>query len=737
MIEKHRMKYIITLSIIFIFKHFGHGQTIDWLSYYGTSQDNHQSSNLTLTTNGDVIQIIQNSQDVLIKKTSTNNTEIWSGLITNCKVYSIDTDLNGNIFLLGNFDGPTDLDPTAGTNYIYPLWYNGGSICCNRAMFVTKLNSNGDYLFSKIIDAPSVNSAFFSFPQQITVDSQNNLIIGFLMGGSTDINPSATTTIISGSDKGVIMKWNNDCSSLAWNFTFYTGGQDIEDQELPALKFDLDSQNNIYIAGLDKVQTQGVDIRLFKLNSNGQPANSLYYNYFLGGNNNDYFDDIAVLDDNRIILTGRFINNIDLNPIPNGGVSQILNSIPVTNTQFTYNDAFMVAYDSTFNVIWKKVIGEIGEDRIDDIETYNNEIYAVGNSFQTITSPYISTGGYSFIRKYSNSGNLLNEKIKDYPQPTMAVGYTPTYVSTQQLYSSISNLVQVRKLKVFDGSTYYIGGQYESLNYQPTTITPSFDFASCSNSSITIPGNGKVRCFLAKYGQSVPQIPLFSDTVIAPCAGGNVTIQILNSNGINCTENWKWHLNSCDGPIINSGSTYNFTPTTSMQIYVRGEGDINGPCQILYINTITINPFVTLNGSTLNVNIPNAIYQWFYCSNGQIIPGANSQSYSPINTGVYGVSVTSNGCMENSNCVLFSNVGVLDISPMDIKIFPNPTEQALNVNIPENLLSKEITIYDNLDKEILRFTLSSLNNLIDISYFASGLYWLKIDGEVLGKFSKY
>jgi hypothetical protein len=202
-------------------------------------------------------------------------------------------------------------------------------------------------------------------------------------------------------------------------------------------------------------------------------------------------------------------------------------------------------------------------------------------------------------------------------------------------------------------------------------------------------------------------------------------------------ENWKWHLNSCDGPIINSGSTYNFSPTTSMQIYVRGEGDFNGPCQILYINTISINPFVTLNGSTLNVNIPNAVYQWFYCSNGQIIPGANSQSYSPINTGVYGVSVTSNGCMANSNCVSFSNVGVLDNSPTYIKIFPNPSEQALNVSIPENLLSREITIYDNQDKEILRFTLSSLENLIDISSFASGLYWLKIDGEVLGKFSKY
>jgi hypothetical protein len=75
-----------------------------------------------------------------------------------------------------------------------------------------------------------------------------------------------------------------------------------------------------------------------------------------------------------------------------------------------------------------------------------------------------------------------------------------------------------------------------------------------------------------------------------------------------------------------------------------------------------------------------ATYQWYL--NGNPVPGATSQNYTPSQNGAYYVVVTySNACPHSSNTINFTMTG-LETVPWagGIAVFPNPAEAAVTVS---------------------------------------------------------
>jgi len=70
-----------------------------------------------------------------------------------------------------------------------------------------------------------------------------------------------------------------------------------------------------------------------------------------------------------------------------------------------------------------------------------------------------------------------------------------------------------------------------------------------------------------------------------------------------------------------------------------------------------------------------------------------------------------------------------------IKIFPNPVKNSLNIDIPNNLKSKKLKIYDIYGKEVISKFLFDNKTKINISDLPRGVYFVKI-GVVSGKFVK-
>lgn len=72
---------------------------------------------------------------------------------------------------------------------------------------------------------------------------------------------------------------------------------------------------------------------------------------------------------------------------------------------------------------------------------------------------------------------------------------------------------------------------------------------------------------------------------------------------------------------------------------------------------------------------------------------------------------------------------IIDLEKRTIKIYPNPTQNYLHIELSTFHLGKEINIYDNLGRNVRKEKAGNLNQRIDLSSLPSGIYFLQIGNE--------
>ncbi len=242
--------------------------------------------------------------DIFITKINSNDTYGWTkrmGGYSTDTGRSIATDSSGNVYVTGNFDwtvnfgldfGTTDTKTSAGYDDI----------------FITKINSNGTYGWTKIMGGTS-----YDYGYAITTDSSGNVYVtgGFsstvnfgLDFGTTDIKTSAGNIDI------FITKIN---SSGTYGWTKRMGGNSYD----YGRSVIIDPFGNIYVTGsfqsvvnfgLDfgitdtKTSAGYDDIFITKINSNGAYG----WTKRMGGNSYDYGRSITTDSFGNIYVTGNF-----------------------------------------------------------------------------------------------------------------------------------------------------------------------------------------------------------------------------------------------------------------------------------------------------------------------------------------------------------------------------------------------------------------------------------------------
>jgi hypothetical protein len=86
-------------------------------------------------------------------------------------------------------------------------------------------------------------------------------------------------------------------------------------------------------------------------------------------------------------------------------------------------------------------------------------------------------------------------------------------------------------------------------------------------------------------------------------------------------------------------------------------------------------------------------------------------------------------------CTEFSEVATLSVSPngvresvaSQVKIYPNPADDMLNIKINEGLIGSSYSIYDETGRLIASGKLNSMISQLDVSGFAAGFYALVTD----------
>ncbi len=118
-------------------------------------------------------------------------------------------------------------------------------------------------------------------------------------------------------------------------------------------------------------------------------------------------------------------------------------------------------------------------------------------------------------------------------------------------------------------------------------------------------------------------------------------------------------------------------------------------CDSMITINLTVYPdtSVTQNGTTLTSNAVGAVYQWLDCNNGYSqIADAINQSFTATQTGSSAVEVTQNNCTDTSACYSVEVTYLTDIFAEGIKIYPNPTDGIININLPANYSEYQIIV---------------------------------------------
>jgi len=148
--------------------------------FYGTTDFDPGAGTANLTSFGDA--------DIFISKLDSSGNYVWAKSIGGADIdngASLAFDSSNNVYVTGGFIGMVDFDPGAGTTNITSVG--------NTDIFILKLDSNGNYVWTKQIEGTGHNETGSS----IFIDSSDNIYTTGYFNGTADFDPGVGTTSVA------------------------------------------------------------------------------------------------------------------------------------------------------------------------------------------------------------------------------------------------------------------------------------------------------------------------------------------------------------------------------------------------------------------------------------------------------------------------------------------------------------------------------------------------------------
>ncbi len=284
--------------------------------------------------------------DALVAKIDTSGNFIWAKVIGgngSDAGLGVTTDDNDNVYFTGRFTDTVDLDPGSGTDIHIAT---GNSGC-----FVTKLDSSGNFLWSKSISSPEG-----SYIEDINMNSIGELVITGYFMDTLDLDPGAGTDYII----APFNQSNTFILKLDSSGNYIKGGSFYSKIVNRSLDTRIDAHNNIYLTGVYRdtidfdpgigthyeyapYSTAAVS-HITKLNNNLELvwvrtiSDTAQYNSNIGGTS------IAISKDDIVYSSGTFGAHPDMDPGPG--------TYYLPNGSEGVRDIYIHKMDSSGNFIW-------------------------------------------------------------------------------------------------------------------------------------------------------------------------------------------------------------------------------------------------------------------------------------------------------------------------------------------------------------------------------------------------
>lgn len=283
--------------------------------------------------------------DVFILKLNSNGDFVWAkrfGGTSYDYAYELTIDSFNNVYTVGNFRRTVDFDPGAGT---YNLTSSGMFPDYDNT-FITKLNSNGGFIWAKQITGTNYNYGI-----TITCDRNSDVIIGGIFYGSCDFDPGANIYNLNSINYDNYILKLSSTGNFKWVKSFGGNGDDY----IRSLK--TDQLNNIFatgnfsdtvkfntLAGIPLMISLGAeDIFLLKMTSLG----SIVWSKQIGGVGYDDAFSLAIDNQENIIIGGMFEGGVDFN--------HSLGNIHLES--IWYRDCFISKLNNNGNLFWAHNLG--------------------------------------------------------------------------------------------------------------------------------------------------------------------------------------------------------------------------------------------------------------------------------------------------------------------------------------------------------------------------------------------
>ena len=247
--------------------------------------------------------------DIFIQKVDSNGNFIWAKSMGDT-IYdhgiSITTDVSGNVYSTGVFQGTVDFDPGAGS---YILNSNGSS-----DIFIQKLDSNGNFIWAKSMGSTEYDAGF-----SVTTDASGNVYTTGRFQNIVDFDPGpGTFNLTSNGDHDIFIQKLDPNGNLLWARSM--GGTGSERGN----SITTDALGNVYTTGwfqntVDFDPGSGVfnltsngsyDIFIQKLDANG----NFIWAINMGGTSADLGNSITTDASGNVYTTGEFQDTVDFDP---------------------------------------------------------------------------------------------------------------------------------------------------------------------------------------------------------------------------------------------------------------------------------------------------------------------------------------------------------------------------------------------------------------------------------------
>ena len=635
---------------------------------------------------------------------------------------SIAVDQNGSSITTGYFQSTVDFNPGPG---VFNLTSTGGF---SENAFISKLDSNGNFLWAKSIGGRS-------FGNSVAVDKFNNIVITGFFNGTADFDPGIGTAIVTpvgATGNAYILKLDSDGNYL-WVKTLSGSAEgngisvDKSNNICVIGKFtntvDFDPGVGTYYLGADATSSSAFNL---KLDKNG----NYLWSKKLGGYTGTA---IAVDRDNNVFSIGDFIGTKDFDP--SGTVYNLTSS--------GSQDIYITKLDSNGEFLWAKNVGGKQTERALSICTDKlGDVYLSGTFYDLADfdpDPLVTVelkspkSVSSFILKLNSWGNYKWARLLEGSVDANAIAID----TLKNLY--ITGLFQDSMILSSESSTTLRLKATAFSDIFITTLDSSGDFIWAKNleglsgtghsgNSIAVDKFGSILT-TGNFGGRLDFDPskgidtLSPDTTIA----GGSSIDIFVHKMKLCRISKSISETACKS-YLSPSKKYVWTISgkyvDKIELFDGCDSVINIDLTVkhLDVNVSNLSPVLTAHEVA-------ATYQWFNCDSPTKVL-STSKTFTASKNGKYKVVISKDGCTDTSYCYTVANVSLkdFDTSQKDILIYPNPTNDQLNIQYK---LPVDVEFIDLMGRLLHK---CSNTNQLSVEHLENGYYFLKIFNHQTGEY---